>query len=172
MRNSVVSLLGRKALHIPLICHHGRRLVGGGKCRDPLRKFSQETRGHEPDSAKAKEIKVRTTARWNLFIGIHTEKRLRKPFLVNSPKRSVTSSYDGLFNSITFWKNNSADHRPPNSFWTALERNFLFRTLEESDRTEAMTILNRGEVVGDLEMKQVDGLEETQQSNISGGEKK
>lgn len=36
-----------------------RRLcVGGGKRRDPLRKLSQETRGHEPDSAKAKEIKI------------------------------------------------------------------------------------------------------------------
>lgn len=76
---------------------------------------------------RPKRLRLRTTARWNLFIGIHTEKRLRKPFLVNSPKRSVTSSYDGLFNSITFWKNNSADHRPPNSFLDSTGENFLFQ---------------------------------------------
>lgn len=59
MRNSVVSLLGRKPCTFSQSAiMAGRLRVGGGKRRDPLRKFSQETRGHEPDSAKAKEIKI------------------------------------------------------------------------------------------------------------------
>ena len=57
--NSVVSLLGRKPCTFSQSATMARRLcVGGGERCDPLCKLSQETWGHEPDSAKAKEIKI------------------------------------------------------------------------------------------------------------------
>lgn len=82
------------------------------------------------------------------------KKRLRKPFLVNSPKLPVTSSYDGAFNSITFWKNNSADHRPPNSFLDSTGENVLFQNVGEiqSDRGRNSSDPQQEEIVGDLKI--------------------
>ena len=130
MRNSVLSLLGRK----PCTFSHSTIMAGKLRVSGDKRLIHGVKSLRKPEAVnqtvlRPKRLRLRAMAWWNLFIGIHTEKRLRKPFLVNLPKHSVTSTYDGAFNSITFWKNNSADHRPPNSFLDYTGENFLFQNV-------------------------------------------
>lgn len=65
--------------------------------------------------------------------------------MVESPKLPVPSRDDAAFNSVTFWKNNSADHRPPNSLVAYTGDGISSsRMLEESNQTEAVTNLILG----------------------------
>lgn len=43
------------------------------------------------------------------------EGEVKENFFGQLSKASVPSSHNGVFNSVTFWKNISADHRPPNT---------------------------------------------------------
>lgn len=100
MRNSVLSLQGKKSLtfsHYIIMAGNTTSV----RINTTIRwiKSLRKPEAINQTVLRQGRLRLRATSRWSLFIDAHMMKRSRKPFLVNSPKLSLTSGSDGALNS-------------------------------------------------------------------------